>query len=177
MARRKSPATRMSFGGILLALSWVTLFFAAFIPGIELTLFSLSTLYVVLLVAETSALNGWLLYAACCILSFFTIPDKLALLPYVFFFGLYGLVKFYIEKIGKRPLEYVLKLAFFNVSWGVLIFVFKSAFLGNIGLPDFPFAVLVILGQFMFVLFDEILTRLYSYFHRRFGASIQGRML
>ncbi|MDD2483426.1 MAG: hypothetical protein PHQ50_00145 [Eubacteriales bacterium] len=176
MIRKKSPAAKLSFGGIMLGLSWITLFFAAFIPGMELTLFSLCTFYVVLVVGVTSVVNGWILYAATCLLVLVMIPDKIAILPYVFFFGLYGLVKFYIERIRKTPIEYLLKLLFFNLSWGITIFVFKSAFLSNIGLPDLPVAALVVGAQFMFVLYDQILTRLYSYFHRRFGRLIEGRM-
>jgi hypothetical protein len=165
----------MSFGGILLGLSWITLFLASIVPGVELSLFALSTFYVVLLIKETSVINGWIFYGASCLLAAAIIPNKLAILPYLFFFGLYGLVKYYVEKIGKRPIEYILKLLFFNVSFGALILLFKSAFLASVRIPDLPAVVLVIGAEFMFLLYDAILSGLIDYFHRRFGEAMSGR--
>ena len=176
MTKKNSYSSRMSFGGIVLGLSWITLFLAAFVPGMELSLFLLSTFYVVLVIKRTSITNGWIFYAASCLLSLAIVPNKAALLPYIFFFGLYGLAKYYIEKIGKRPIEYVLKLLFFNASFGALILLFKSAFLASVNIPDLPTAILVIGAQFMFLLYDEILTRLNEYFVRRFGGVMGGRM-
>ena len=130
----------------------------------------------VLVIKRTSITNGWIFYGASCLLSLVIVPNKVALLPYIFFFGLYGLAKYYIEKIGKRPIEYILKLLFFNASFGALILLFKSAFLASVNIPDLPTVVLVIGAQFMFLLYDEILTRLNEYFVRRFGGVMGGRM-
>ena len=167
----------MSFGGIMLAASWLTIFLATFIPGVELSLFALSSFFVVLVIGQTTVGNGWIFYLSTCILSLAIIPDKTAVFPYIVFFGLYGLVKYYAERIGKRPVEYVLKFLFFNVSWGLMIFIFKSAFLGNIEIPSLPIPLLAAGAQVMFLLFDEILTRLHSYFHRRFQNVMDKRMM
>lgn len=175
MAKRNSYSSRMSFGGILLGLSWVTLFLAGIVPGVELSLYALSTFYVVLLIKETSIVNGWIFYGASCLLAVAIIPNKIAILPYVFLFGLYGPVKYYIEKIGKRPIEYALKLLFVNVSFGVCYILFKNVLLASVNIPDQPIVVLVIGAEFMFILYDEILTRLNEYFHKRFSGVMNGR--
>jgi len=176
MFRKKTPAARLSFAGILLALSWVTLFLAGFIPGMELTLFALSSFYVILVVGKTSIVNGWIFYAASCILSMINMPDKMGLLPYVLFFGLYPLIKYYAESLKKNVLEYVLKLSFFNGAFALMLFVLKSAFLGEIRVPDLPLPVIILGGQAVFLVYDRLLTLLYDYFNRRFHGSIEGRM-
>jgi hypothetical protein len=108
-----------ALGGIMLALSVVTLFLASFVPGFELTLYAVSSLYTAVMIMETRVKGGGLFYIASSILALLLVPNKAAVLPYLFFFGLYGIVKFYIEKIRKQPVEIILKLVFqYSVSFG-----------------------------------------------------------
>ncbi|MGI6728008.1 MAG: hypothetical protein ACOX4P_05555 [Anaerovoracaceae bacterium] len=168
MKELNSKTKTIALGGVLLALSLVTIFLASFIPGFELTLYALSTFCVVIFIIETKAKGGWLFYGASCLLSLVLIPNKLALLPYIIFFGLYGLIKYYIERIRKQPVEIILKLLFFNGSWGIGLYFFKNLLISNIGLPDYPVIVLIIAAQILFLLYDYILTQLIGFYRNRF---------
>jgi uncharacterized membrane protein YedE/YeeE len=158
-----------ALGGIMLALSVVTLFLASFVPGFELTLYAVSSLYTAVMIMETRVKGGGLFYIASSILALLLVPNKAAVLPYLFFFGLYGIVKFYIEKIRKQPVEIILKLIFFNASIGSGILLFKAAFLGNIHLPEYSNILLVLGAQPLFLLYDYIFTLLIAFYKKRFS--------
>ena len=161
----------VALGGVLLALSLATLFIASFIPGVELSLFTLSSFYIILMVIRTSAKAGWIFYGSSCLLAFLLIPNKLALIPYGMFFGIYGLIKHYIERIEKQAVEVLLKLLFFNGSLGMSFYIFKDVFLGNIKLPNYSPIILVIGAQIFFLFYDYILTLLIGFYQKRFRNS------
>ena len=52
------------------------------------------------------------------------IPEKLNILPYIMFFGVYTMLKFHVESLRKPWLEILLKLAAFNLflwpAWGMM---------------------------------------------------------
>jgi hypothetical protein len=166
--QRNQRTKMVALGGILLSMSLVTLFLASFIPGAELSLYALSSLYVAIIIIETKAKNGWIFYVASCLLAFLIIPNKLVLLPYVLFFGLYGVVKYYIEKIGKQAIEIVLKLVFFTFVWGIGTLFFRELLLGNIELPNLPVLVLIIGALIMFLVYDYLFTLMIGFYQKRF---------
>ena len=153
-----SRARAVATTGIFLALSMVTLFFATFIPGIELTLYAISSFYVAFIMVEVGVRGGWLFYVASVLLSAMIVPNKAGLIPYAMFFGLYGIAKYYIERISKLPIEIPLKLLFFNVSFGIGLIFFQELFLGAISVPDLALPILIIGAQIFFLLYDYIFT-------------------
>lgn len=101
---KTSKTMKIALGGICLALTVIFLFGGSIVPGIELTLFAISSLFTAVMILETGVKGGVLLYAGAVLLGFAIIPNKLAMIPYAFFFGYYGIVKYYIEK-ASRPLD------------------------------------------------------------------------
>ena len=89
----------MTLGGICLALTVISMYASSIVPGIELTLLAISSLFTAVMLIETGVGGALLLYGASLILGIALIPNKLAVLPYGFFFGYYGILKYYIEKI------------------------------------------------------------------------------
>ena len=78
---RKNPSSVIALGGICLALTLAFLFAGSVAPGIELTLFALSSLFTAVMVLESGVGAAALLYAAAVILGFFIVPNKLAMIP------------------------------------------------------------------------------------------------
>ena len=77
----RSKTFQIALGGICLALTIAFMFGGSFVPGIELTLFAVSSLFTAVMIIETGTLGGVLLFAAACLLGFFLIPNKAAILP------------------------------------------------------------------------------------------------
>lgn len=173
MKENRLNVKTVALSGVLLALCVITLFLAGVVPGLELSLYALSSFYAAAVVVETkSGKGGLVFYVASVILSFLIVPNKAALLPYLFFFGLYGLVKYYVERLRKTWAEIVIKLLFFNLSWGVGLYFFKALFLANIGLPKVSVLLLAAAAEAVFLVYDFVFTLIIGFYHQRIHGKI-----
>jgi hypothetical protein len=164
---RKQQAKPLVLGGVLLALLMGNLMLAGAVPAFELTLYALSSLFSAIMIVETNARSGWVFFFAAAVLAFLLLPNKIAILPYVFFFGPYGPVKYHIESIGNRVGELVLKFLFFNGALAVGYLIFGELFFRDIGVPAFSLTLLIIVAQLFFLLYDAIFTHMIQFYRRR----------
>ena len=156
----KTKTQTIALGGICLALTVVFIFAGSIVPGIELTMFAISSLFVAVMIMESGVRAGVILYAAALLLGFILVPNKLAMIPYAFFFGYYGILKFFIEKLKNAVLQVVIKAAFFAVVMCVGLLAFKELLLGAISLPD-------VAGILMMLVYDYIYTLLINFYLKR----------
>lgn len=156
MNRNKS--FKLALGGICLALTLIFMFAGSVVPGIELTLFAISSVFVAVMILETGVGGGVLLYAASVLLGLFLIPGKLALLPYIGLFGYYGIVKYFIEKLPSAVFQIVLKVVLFAMIMCIGLLGFKELLLGAVELPEYPVFILIIGGILLMMLYDYIYT-------------------
>lgn len=159
---------KIALGGICLALTLAFLFGASIVPGAELTLYAISSIFIAVMIMETGVKGGIGLYAAAVLLGLLIVPSKLGILPYACLFGLYGIVKFYIEKINNPVGQVALKAVFFGAAAAGALLAFQGMLLGNIHLPDFPLAVLIIGGILFLFLYDLVYTLLIRLYRERF---------
>lgn len=167
MKERRSTF-KIAFGGICLALTLVFMGLASFVPGIELTLFLITSLFTAVMVVETGVGGGILLYVAAVVLGLFIIPSKPGLIPYIFCFGYYPVLKYFIEMINSRPAQLAAKIVFFAAVLSAGLLFFKELIASAVNFPDYPVAILIIGGTVMLLLYDFILTYLIGYYNRRF---------
>ena len=161
---RKGTDT-IALGGICLALTIVFLFGASFVPGIELTLYALSSLFVAVMVIERGPKSGLLLYVAAVILGLILVPNKLGMLPYICLFGYYGVAKFYIEKNLRPNIQLIMKAVLFAVVVAIGLWGTKGLLFGNIQIPEDSTVIIFVGGIIMLMLYDAIYTfaiRLYK---------------
>ena len=163
---RKGTNT-IALGGICLALTIVFLFGASFVPGIELTLYALSSLFVAVMVIERGPKSGILLYVAAVILGMILVPNKLGMLPYICLFGYYGVAKYYIEKSFKPQLQLIVKVVLFAVVMVIGLWGTKGLLFGNIDLPDYSTVIIFVGGIAMMVLYDAIYTFAIRFYRER----------
>ena len=154
---RKETST-IALGGICLALTMVFLFGASFVPGIELTLYALSSLFVAVMVIERGPKSGLLLYAAAVILGLLLVPNKLGMLPYICLFGYYGVAKYYIEKSCKPAVQIIAKAVLFAAVLAIGLWGTKGLLFGNIDLPEYSAFIIFAGGIVMMMLYDAIYT-------------------
>lgn len=166
----KLDTKKIATGGILLALSIATLFAASTVPGIELTLYALSTVYVAIIVIEFTPNTGWLFYFASVMLTWLIVPNKAAMLPYTVFFGIYAMFKYYIEHYMRKfpqVLQILLKLVFCNTMFLFGFFFFSFIFINAIHVPDVSFPIIIAGAQVFFLAYDYILTLLIGFYMKR----------
>ena len=164
---KKNKTSTIALGGICLALTVIFMFAGSIVPGIELTLFAVSSLFVAVMIIESGPAGGALLYAAAVLLGIAVIPNKLAIIPYAFFFGYYGILKFFIEKIHSAFMQTALKAVFFALLLCIGLLGFKELLLGSIHLPDYPVAVLIAAGVILLLIYDYIYTLLINFYMKR----------
>ena len=172
----KSPAFTMAFGGVCLALTVVCYYLGSIVPGANLTLYAIGSFFTGIMVLETGIGSGLILYAAAGLLLFLFMPNKLAILPYAFFFGPFGIIHRLTEKIGAREnpnrkelaIRFAARFCFFMAVFLVGFFCFRELFIGAIRLPDYADAFLVIGGAVMFVIYDIMYGLLIKIYEKRF---------
>jgi len=157
----------IAIGGICLAGSVLSLFFASIVPGAELTLYAVSSLFVAAMIIEAGMRGGWMMYSGTVLLCLILLPNKLALIPYIFFFGLYGIIKFYAEKSRHPAIQLLIKAAVFLAVFGTGYVFFRELFFGNIQLPDFPLPILILAGLAFLFLYDFIFTQIIQIYRKR----------
>ena len=155
--------------GLLVALTLVILYATSVIPISTLSILTVASCLIPISIIRTSIKNTILVYAASSVLSFFLFPTNIALY-YTLFFGVYGIIKYFIEKAKNIPLEIFLKLISFNILLGIIYFITKS-FLVVIS-PDLPLWILWLGAQIVFLVYDYALTLAISFFLNKFNKYI-----
>lgn len=159
--------SKTALGGILVGLSIITLYAESIMPTAKLSLYALSSFYVAIMIVEGGIRLGWIFYITSSLLAVIIIPDKIGLIPYFVFFGIYGIIKFYIEKISKSWLEYALKFIFFNICLGTAIFIIKELLAVDIS-EYFSIWIIAVIMQIIFIIYDSIFTLSIEYYIKRF---------
>lgn len=167
MQNRKVFGTkRLAVNGMLLALAVITLFFATALPTGRLSLYALSSFYTAVLVLEYGVGNGWVFYVASGLLSLLLVPNKPGVVPYIVFFGFYGLLKYYVERWNRPIPEYLAKLAYFNLCLAAALLLIRQLLLGSLAV-SIPLWGLIAVLQAVFLVYDYVYTLFIQYYQNR----------
>ena len=116
---------KIAYGGILLSVNIILLLLVNILPINTLFLLGLASLPISIIIMEWGPKLGVIFYLGSILLSFFVMTNKSQWILYVFTFGIYGLVKYIIEKDRNIFIEYVLKLISANILIGITYFILK----------------------------------------------------
>ena len=155
--------------GLLVAFTVVLLYATSIIPISKLSVLTVASCLIPISIIRTSIKNTMLVYIAASILSFFLVPTNIAIY-YALFFGIYGIIKYFIEKLRNVPLELLFKLISFNILLGTAYLITKS--LLGIAIHNFSFWILWTALQGIFFVYDYALTLIISFFLSRFHKHI-----
>ena len=157
-------SVKVSLGGAVAALSLVLMLLTSIIPFGTYAFPAFAGILLVLLVFNLGYAYAFAVYFVTAALSFLLVTDKEAALYYALFLGFYPILKGVIERIPSKPVQYIVKLALFNVCMiaafyiGItLLSIPKESFnLFGVYLPW----VFLILGNIVFIIYDLCITRL-----------------
>ena len=157
-------SVKVSLGGVVAALSLVLMLLTSIIPFGTYAFPAFAGILLVLLVFNLGYAYAFAVYFVTAALSFLLVTDKEAALYYAMFLGFYPILKGVIERIPSKPVQYIVKLALFNVCMiaafyiGItLLSIPKESFnLFGVYLPW----VFLILGNIVFIIYDLCITRL-----------------
>lgn len=175
-SRHDAGTRRVALVAMLSALSLALLYLAALSPAGRLGMVALAGLVPAAAVVSGGLGAGFLCYAAAGLLGLLLSPDKGGALLFLIFFGLYPMVKSAVERLRKRVLEWILKLAFFNLALTVLWFG-----LSGLLLPFLPRALrgtawlAYLAGNAVFAAYDYGFSRLISFYMARIDRALGKR--
>ena len=146
-------------GGTLTALGVIFIYVSTIAPTNKLFLLVMASALIPLGVLFTNIKTSIGIYISTSLLSFFIIGFKPSTFLYIIFFGCYGIVKLFIERINNLYLELIIKFVFFSICLYSTFFAFNLVF-PNIDLSKFiiPLPLLIILLISSFFLYDYALT-------------------
>ena len=168
----------ITLGGILAAISMVLLYLTTLVPTNTLTLLTLISFIPPIALMEKGLKTAMLVYICSAMGSLLFVPFNITLL-YILFFGIYGIIKGFIERLNKSFLETVLKLLFFNTIFLICLLLTKgilgidlqnnlakllSYFTSKPLDSTSGFLILCLIVQPVFLIYDYALTLLVGYY-------------
>lgn len=174
MRGKAKGALRVTLPAVLAALGVLFLYLSSMAPTGRWGLVAVAGLLPAAAVVSLDLWAGFATYAVTGVLGFFLAPDKLNILLYLLFFGIYPMVKSLAEHIKPVWLRYLAKLAFFNGILTLFLVAFSGLFL-----PALPAAaaertwLLYPIGSAVFLVYDLGFTKLVALYVARVDKSIK----
>lgn len=171
--RRKGSAAKVAYPAVLGALALALIYIGSIAPTGNWGIVAVAGLLPAAAVISVGLKAGFLCWAGVSILAFLLIPEKFCVLLFGVLFGLYPMIKALIERLRKLPLEYLLKLAFFNAALTVLYLVMRTAVLQS--LPEALSAawLLYLAGNIVFLIYDFGFSKLIAVYIARIQRAVR----
>lgn len=152
---------KIAYGGILLALNTILLLLINVIPINTLFIMGVASLIISIVIMEWGPKSGVIFYIGTVILSFIVMTNKAQWVAYILTFGVYGLVKYFIEQDRQIYIEYILKLIFANIMIFILYLILKSFI-------QIPINIILVLAfEVVFLIYDYVYTSFIRYYNEK----------
>lgn len=162
---KKLSARRVAFTAVFTALAVAFMYIGCVLPTGQLGFLGLASLLGIAATVEFGLPGGLFVWLGGAILGLLILPSKTVAWLFAVFFGPYPAVKALSEKRG-RAVEWCVKMAFFNLALSLAVFVLKAALVA-FGSYRFGTAILYVLGNAVFVLFDIAVTRAVTFYMQK----------
>jgi hypothetical protein len=164
--REIKGAYGIAFAAMMAALSVIFLFLSAVLPTGKLVMYFLSSIFIAPLAYGQAPKYAMGCFLSAALIGFLLLPSKLGIVPYVLFFGHYGLGKYYIEKIKRKRLGFLLKFLYFNVCIALCYLLAKEVLLADISV-EIPLWTIALAAQAIFLIFDFAYSLVLDIYYKR----------
>lgn len=149
--------------GIFLVFTLLFLFLAGSITNIQMVSYCLSSIFVIIILEESNLRAGIAFYVASSLLALLILPNKLGVVPYVLFFGHYGIWYYWYTKAKNKHLVHAINYLVANIGIFAIYFTCKELFVA-LRIPSFIIFILVV--EIFIFLFDYMYGRCLFYYRR-----------
>ncbi len=157
----------LALAAMLAAAEIAVLLLASFVPSGRLALAALAGTANFIALIECGRRWSLLAYAAVSLIGVLLLPMKAPAVLYAAFFGYYPIVKSLLERMGRRRLEWPLKLLLALASMAAVLLVYKTGFLGGAELPYTAVWAVFAAGLAGFAVYDILLSKLIETYIKR----------
>ena len=149
---------KITVSSILVALGAVVMAIGSLFEVLDLSVCVLASLIVVFIYIEIGSPYTWLVWLCTSLVTFLVFPGKPIWLNYFILFGIYPILKAYIEKLP-RPLWLPIKLVYINCVIWIMFFLMEVIFLTPLFEAEYFWlrAVLYAFANVAFVAYDMFL--------------------
>ena len=178
-------AKDIALGGILVALTTIVLYATSILPISTLAILTIASALIPVCIIRSNIQTSIFVYISSSLIAFFLVPINISFLYFVFF-GVYGIIKYFIERIRKEKLEIVLKVVFFNIAFKIGFIIMQNVLGINIiaGLEvlmsrffdtsarTIATIILWIVAQPIFLIYDYAMTMIITFYMERIHKNI-----
>ena len=165
MPRFKRTAHRVSLTAMFASMSLLFLYLASVLPTMRITMYFLSSVFVMGLVLEEEIGLAFLMFVADSLLSLLIMPNILRVVPYVLFFGHYGIGKYFIQThVKDKIVNYIIRLLYFNIALVLIYLLAKEVIFEDILNSGIALWLLIILAEIAFIIYDFLFTKVTAYY-------------
>ena len=165
MPRFHRTAHRVSLTAMFASMSLLFLYLASVLPTGRIAMYFLSSVFIMGLVIEEEIGLAVLMYIGVSLMSLLLMPNIIRVLPYVLFFGHYGIGKYYIQtRIKDKVAAYIVKLLYYNVALGLVYLLAQQIIYEDVLSTGVAFWLFVVLAEVAFVIFDFLYDKVSSYY-------------
>lgn len=173
--RNKKPSDntrKTALTGILSAFIVLILFLESITPTGKLGFYVLAGFILAVIVLETGVKWGWVAFVVTSLAGLIVVPEKLNVLPYILFFGIYTILKFHIESLRRPWIEILLKFAAFNLflwpAWSI-----ARTFLPQSLTQGVKIIIAGIILQMAFAIYDILFTAWIRYYFEKIAPKVR----
>ena len=159
---KTKPSHLVSLGAMFFGFTLIFLYLTCILPFGRLTMYFIASLFVTGLLVEGEYLWSVCLFVGSSLISLLIMPNLMWVLPYVLFFGHYGIFKHFIERMKEKFLVMIIKYIYFNVCIAAIYFISYSVVFEIV--PQLPPVVLIIAAQVVFLVYDYCYSKI-SWFY------------
>lgn len=116
MNKIKEKSVKASFGGITAALSVIIMAVCSMLPSMTYAAPVICGVFITFAVIEFNPKFAFALYFAVSVLAITVVPNKESALFYALFFGIYPILKGFIESRTKGLFSWIIKYLIFNIA-------------------------------------------------------------
>lgn len=170
--RSRGATRKIALAGILSAFIILVLVIESIAPTGRLGFYVLAGFILSVVLLECGVKWGWASYLISSAAGLLIIPEKLNVLPYIMFFGVYTLLKFHIESLRKPWLEILLKFAAFNLflwpAWSIV-----KVFLPPVLTKGTMLIAAGIVSQVVFAIYDILFTAWIRFYFEKIAPKVR----
>jgi len=141
----------------------IVLYISSLLPTNKVSLFIFASFIIGIVLIETNYKVSLLFYFSSILLIFILPINKMFLLIYFSFFGIYGLLKYFIEKVDNIIIEYLMKVVYFVFVFFInfnFIKLYLAQFLNNL-----PVLFILIIVVTLLLLYDYLYGLIMKYYY------------
>lgn len=157
----------ISLSAMFTAFTVLFIYLAGIMPSGRISMYFLSSLFISGIVLERKYKYAWISFIAASIIGALIVPDVLRIIPFVLFFGHYGIGKMYIEQMKDKMVAFIVKLVYFNVAVALTYLLAGSVIIADVSAYNLPWPLLIIIAEILFVVYDYLYSMAQQFYYTK----------